>query len=71
MIFYNIFHLTRILYEYIQEENELDNEVLFDLNPYLTFHINRFGKYRLDDNCQPPDIQFAMAISSKRLKVAN
>ncbi|EOQ04836.1 hypothetical protein IKC_06420 [Bacillus cereus VD184] len=71
VIFYNVFQLTRILHEYIQEGNELDEEVLSDLSPYLTFHINRFGKYRLDDNRQPPDIQFDMAISPKRLKVAN
>lgn len=66
-----IFYLTRILHEYIQEGNELDDEVLSDLSPYLTFHINRFRKYRLDDNRQPLNIQFDRAILPKCLKVAN
>lgn len=57
VIFYNVFQLTRILHEYIQE----GEEVLSDLSPYLTFRINRFSKYRLADNRQPPDIQFDMA----------
>ncbi|MFE9080798.1 Tn3 family transposase [Bacillus mobilis] len=69
--FYNVFQLTRILHEYIQEGNELDEEVLSDLSPYLTFHINRFGKYGLDEDRQPPDIQFDMAISPNRLQAAN
>ncbi len=31
VIFYNVFQLTHILHEYIQEGNELDEEVLSDL----------------------------------------
>ncbi|MEN1938904.1 Tn3 family transposase [Paenibacillus sp. 102] len=69
--FITFFNLLRILHEYIQEGNELDEEVLSDLSPYLTFHINRFGKYRLEDNRQPPDIQFDMDISPNELKAAN
>lgn len=71
VIFYNVFQLTRILHEYIQEGNELDEEVLYDLSPYLTFHINQFGKYGLDDNRQLPNIQFDMVISPNGLKTAN
>ncbi|MGI2747044.1 Tn3 family transposase [Bacillus cytotoxicus] len=71
VIFYNVFQLTHILHEYIQEGNELDEEVLSDLSPYLAFHINRFRKYGLDDNRQPPDIKFDMAISPNGLKAAN
>ncbi|WP_215553280.1 hypothetical protein [Bacillus mycoides] len=54
-----------------EEGNELEEEVLSELSPYLTFHINGFGKYGLDDNRQPPDIQFDMAISPNGLKAAN
>ncbi|WP_236723505.1 transposase [Bacillus anthracis] len=40
LIFYNIFQLTQILHEYIQEGNTVDEDVLSDLSPYLTFHVN-------------------------------
>ncbi|HFK1785828.1 TPA: Tn3 family transposase [Bacillus cereus] len=63
LIFYNVFHLTRILHEYIQEGNKIDAEVLSDLSPYLTFHVNRFGKYRLDSNRRPPNIEFDIPVS--------
>ncbi|EJR94746.1 hypothetical protein IKM_05496, partial [Bacillus mycoides] len=63
LIFYNVFQLTQILHEYIQEGNTVDEDVLSDLSPYLTFHVNRFGKYRLDSNRRPPDIEFDIPVS--------
>jgi hypothetical protein len=38
LIFYNVFSLTHILHEYMQEGNVLDENVLEDLSAYLTFH---------------------------------
>ncbi|MGH0758452.1 Tn3 family transposase [Bacillus cereus] len=63
LIFYNVFQLTQILHQYIQEGNKVDEDVLSDLSPYLTFHVNRFGKYRLDSNRRPPDIEFDIPVS--------
>lgn len=70
LIFYNVFQLTRILHEYIQEENKIDAEVLSDLSPYLIFHVNRFKKYRLDSNQRPPDIEFDIPVSPIPIEVA-
>ncbi|PHG62745.1 hypothetical protein COI59_19840 [Bacillus toyonensis] len=63
LIFYNVFQLTQILHEYIQEGNKVDEDLLSDLSPYVTFHVNRFGKYRLDSNRRPPDIEFDIPVS--------
>ncbi|QWH75465.1 Tn3 family transposase (plasmid) [Bacillus mycoides] len=62
LIFYNVFALTQVLHTYRQDGNELDEEVLCELSPYITAHVNRFGKYGIDPNRQPPDLQFDMPI---------
>jgi hypothetical protein len=33
-----------------------------DLSPYFTAHVNRFGKYQLDPNRQPPELHFDVPI---------
>lgn len=63
LIFYNVFQLTHILHEFIHEGNTLDDNVLSDLSPYITFHVNRFGKYRLDPDRCPPNLQFDIPVS--------
>jgi hypothetical protein len=63
LIFYNVFQLTPILHEYMLEGKLLDEEVLSDLSPYHTFHVNRFGKYRLDTERRQPDLQFDIPVS--------
>lgn len=50
-----------MLYAYRQDGNELDEE-LSELIPYITAHVNRFDKYRIDLNRKPPDLQFDMPI---------
>nr|WP_308021693.1 Tn3 family transposase [Bacillus cereus] len=70
LIFYNVFQLTQIVHEYIQEDNNIDAEVLSDLSPYLTFHVNRFGKYRLDSNRRTPYIEFDIPVSPIPIEVA-
>lgn len=69
--FYNVFQLTHILHKYIQEGNLLDEEVLSDLSPYLTFHVNRFGKYQLDADRRPPDLQFDIPVSPAQLEAVS
>ncbi|MCI0767998.1 MULTISPECIES: transposase [Bacillus] len=63
LIFYNVFQLTHILHEYIKEGNPLDKDTLADLSPYLTFHVNRFGKYKLDSDRLPQNLQFDIPVS--------
>nr|WP_308212887.1 Tn3 family transposase [Bacillus cereus] len=70
-LFYNVFQLTKILHEYIQEGNKVDEDVLSDLSPYLTFHVNRFGKYKLDSNRRPPDIEFDIPVSLSETEEAS
>nr|WP_255724472.1 transposase [Shimazuella soli] len=44
----NVFSLSHIIQEYIQEVSEYHEELLAYLSPYVTAHINRFGEYRID-----------------------
>jgi TnpA family transposase len=48
LIFYHVFSLSHIMQEYIQEDNKYNDDLLAYLSPYVTAHINRFGKYRID-----------------------
>ncbi|HEO8422203.1 Tn3 family transposase [Niallia circulans] len=54
LIFYNVFTLSRILQDYMQDGNGYDEELIPYLSPYVTAHVNRFGKYRIDLNRKPP-----------------
>ena len=62
LIFYNVFALSRVLHDYTLQGNAYEEEVISDLSPYLTAHVNRFGKYRIDPNRQPPELAFDMPI---------
>nr|WP_239112715.1 transposase [Halomicronema sp. CCY15110] len=66
LIFYNVFELTRILHELNQQGYELEAEALAELSPYLTQHVNRLGLYHLDLERQPPVINYAVPITTKR-----
>jgi hypothetical protein len=61
LIFYNVFSLSRILQDYINEGNDYDEELISYLSPYVTAHVNRFGKYRIDLNRQPPELPFNLS----------
>lgn len=58
LIFYNVFEVSRILNELIQEGHAVDIEIMGALSPYITKHINRFGRYSLDLNRQPPTVNY-------------
>lgn len=62
LIFYNVFSLSRILHNYKQDGYEFDEELVSYISPYITKHINRFGKYRIDANRKPPQLPFDVAI---------
>lgn len=62
LIFYNVFEMTRILQELISEGYAIDEEIMGALSPYLTKHINRFGRYSLDLNRKPPDVNYDLPL---------
>ena len=45
LIFHNVQSMSRILKDLALEGKEFDDEALSRLGPYLTGHVNRFGKY--------------------------
>ena len=54
--------MTRILQELIQEGYQISDEVLAALSPYLTGHVNRFGRYLLDLNRTPPVVNYDLSL---------
>jgi TnpA family transposase len=62
LIFYNVFEVTRILQELIQSGYVIEEEIMGALSPYLTKHINRFGRYSLDLNRKPPVLNYGLSL---------
>lgn len=60
LIFHNVQAMTKILHEVTQEGIGFTNEDVAYLSPYLTSHINRFGKYWLDRSRKPPQPNYAL-----------
>lgn len=58
LIFYNTCMLTHIIGDLKAEGYVIEDETLEALSPYLTHHINRFGKYKLDLERKPIDIRY-------------
>lgn len=56
VIFYNVFSLSSILNDLHQSEQSLDPAIIAALSPYMTQHINRFGRYELDLDRRPPEL---------------
>jgi hypothetical protein len=48
----------------MQEGYTFSEAAIASLSPYLTEHINRLGRYHLDLERRPPDIQFDVPIVS-------
>jgi len=43
LIFYNVFEMSRILNQLMQEGYSFSDEAISALSPYLTEHVNRLG----------------------------
>lgn len=52
--------LSLILNEYVNDGYKLTDEMLSDLSPYITQHINRFGKYELDLDMKPTELDYTV-----------
>ncbi|MEQ9443916.1 MAG: Tn3 family transposase, partial [Cyclobacteriaceae bacterium] len=48
VILYNVDEMTRVLDDLLQEGYPIDEDLLKNLSPYRTEHINRFGSYTLN-----------------------
>jgi TnpA family transposase len=66
LIFYNVFEISRILNDLMQEGIIIEAETIAALSPYWTQHINRFGRYSLDMNRRPPAIDFGIPVVSPK-----
>ena len=58
IILYNANLLTKIIDELISEGHNVNRETIQFLSPYITSHINRFGKYELNLNKSIPDMNY-------------
>lgn len=65
LIFYNVSEMSRILNEEAQNGRMFDAEVLALLSPYWMDHLNRFGLFFLDQQRNPPPINFDIPIALK------
>lgn len=63
IIFYNVFAISTALQQYTKETgNPVTRETVKELSPYITFHINRFGKYEIDFTQQPQQLSYNLSI---------
>lgn len=60
VIFHNVVEMSRILQALHQEGQVIDPDAVAALSPYITAHIDRFGRYSLDMNQPLPDLDEAV-----------
>ena len=60
LIFHNVQAQTRILCLLAEEGEEFDDATLSRLSPYLTEHVNRFGKYTLNLDRDSPTLDYTL-----------
>lgn len=58
IIFYNVYHMSTILQSLSLEGYYINDDIISSLAPYMTRHINRFGKYSIDKNIKIPELKF-------------
>ena len=66
LIFQNVFEVSRILHELVQEGYKVDPAAVAGLSPYLRRHINRFGRYSLDVNRTPQKLNYELPVFSTK-----
>ncbi len=60
LIFHNVQAQTRILRQLAEEGEQFDDATLSRLSPYLTEHVNRFGKYTLNLDRDSPTLDYTL-----------
>ncbi len=68
LIFYNTCMLTHIIEDLISEGYTIEDATLSSLSPFLTNHINRFGKYKLDLERKPIEIKYDISGLENKFK---
>ena len=68
LIFYNTCMLTHIIEDLISEGYIIEDATLSSLSPFLTNHINRFGKYKLDLERKPIEIKYDISGLENKFK---
>jgi len=58
LIYHNVYQLTEVLKQLEAEGHEIPTEALPFINPYMTGHINRLGKYVLNLERSVPDADY-------------
>ena len=60
--------ISDVLHQLNQEGIEFDEQVVAALSPYLSQHINRFGRYQLDLTQPPPPLNYDIQVITRRSK---
>jgi TnpA family transposase len=68
LIFYKTCMLTHIIEDLISEGYIIEDATLSSLSPFLTNHINRFGKYKLDLERKPIEIKYDISGLENKFK---
>lgn len=63
IIFYNVYHMSKILQDLSEEGYDINEDIISCLSPYITTHINRFGKYSIDKNIHIPELKFDINVA--------
>lgn len=50
--------MSIILQQLTNEGHNITEDIISSLAPYITGHINRFGKYSIDKNIKIPELKF-------------
>ena len=64
LIHYNVSAMTKVLNELIEEGYEVTPEHLGILSPYITKHVNRFGRYTLELSPDTVPVDYELSITS-------
>lgn len=62
IIFFNVYYMSIILQDLSNEGYKINEEIISCLSPYITNHINRFGKYSIDKDIYIPVLNFNVEI---------
>ena len=71
VIFYNVFEISRILNQLLQEGHTIDPKAVAALSPYGRRNLNRFGSYSLNVNRHPLKLRFDIPVFSAELPKAD
>jgi TnpA family transposase len=63
IVFHNVCTVTQILEQMEKEGKAINVEALGKMSPYLTQHINRFGKYRINLNRIGPGPDYGFSLN--------